>query len=115
MQLIQLDEVARDRLIGAGCTLGSAEMKVRLREWAGLRDRSTGIRDIEGGVVIGLAADEPVDRVADLAARESECCAFYTFLLRIDGETRELEVTAGEGREIAVRVLLGLAEVQAAG
>ena len=109
MELIQLDETAPDRLIGAGCTLSSAEMKVRLSEWAGLRDRSTGIRDADGGVVIGLAADEPLDRVADLAARESECCAFYNFLLRIEGERRELEVTAGEGREIAVRVLLGLA------
>jgi hypothetical protein len=110
MQLIQLDErAAPDRLIGAGCTLGSADMKVRLREWAELRDRSTGIRDVDGGVAIGLAGDEPLDRVADLAARESECCAFYTFLLRIDGETRELEISAGEGREIAVRVLLGLA------
>jgi hypothetical protein len=109
MELIQLDERAPDRLIGAGCTLGSAEMKVRLSEWAALRDRSTGIRVVGGGVVIGLAADEPLDRVADLAARESECCGFYTFMLRIDGETRELEISAGEGREIAVRVLLGLA------
>jgi hypothetical protein len=109
MELIQLGEVASDRLIGAGCTLGAAQMKVRLREWAELRDRSTGIRDVDGGVVIGLAAGEPLDRVADLATRESECCAFYTFLLRIDGDRRELEVTAGEGREIAVRVLLGLA------
>jgi hypothetical protein len=109
MELIQLDENAPDRLIGAGCTLDAAEMRIRVREWADLRDRATGIRAVTGGVAIGLAADEPLDRVADLAARESECCAFYTFLLRIDGETRELQISAGEGREIAVRVLLGLA------
>ena len=109
MELIQLDETAPDRLIGAGCTLSSAELKVRVQEWAGLRDRSTGIRDVAGGVAIGLGADEPLDRVADLAARESECCGFYTFVLRIDGGRRELEITAGEGREIAVRALLGLA------
>jgi hypothetical protein len=109
MELIQLDETAPDRLIGAGCTLDATEMPIRLREWAELRDRSTGMRAVAGGVVIGLAADEHLDRVADLAARESECCAFYTFLLRIDGETRELQISAGEGREIAVRVLLGLA------
>ena len=89
--------------------MGADEMKVRRREWAELRDRSTGIRDVAGGVAIGLAADESLDRVANLAARESECCAFYTFMLRIEGRQRELEVTAGEGREIAARVLLGLA------
>ena len=109
MELIQLDEVAPDPLVGAGCALGAAEIKVRLREWAGLRDRSTGIRDVAGGVAIGLAAHEPLDRVADLAARESDCCAFYMFVLRIEGERRELEIDAGDGREIAVRVLLGLA------
>ena len=109
MELIELDERAPDRLMGAGCTLDAGEMKVRRREWAELRDRSTGIRDVAGGVVIGLAADEPLDQVADLAARESECCAFYTFVLRIEGKQRDLEVTAGERREIAARVLLGLA------
>jgi len=97
-----------DLLMGASCTLGVAEVAARLREWAALRDRSIGIRPITGGVVIGLDASEPIDRVADLAARESECCAFYTFLLRLDGRTRELEITAGAGREIAVRVLLGI-------
>ncbi len=81
MQLIELDENAPDRLIGAGCTLDAAEMRIRVREWAELRDRATGVRAVAGGVAIGLASDEPLDRVADLAARESECCAFYTFLV----------------------------------
>lgn len=109
MKLIEVVEAnAEDRLIGAACTLGYAEMPARLREWAALRDRSTGIRPIPGGVAMGLAASEPVDQVADLASRESECCAFYTFVLRVEGPTRELEITAGEGREIAVRALLGI-------
>src|SRR4029079_19216097 len=94
MELISIDEVAADRLIGAGCTLGAGEMKVRLAEWAGLRDRSTGIRAVVGGVAIGRAKDELLDRVANLAAREAECCAFYSFVLRIDGDGRELEVKA---------------------
>jgi hypothetical protein len=109
MKLIEIGEAnGEDRLIGAGCTLGAAEMKARLREWGELRDRSTGIRPITGGVAISLGDSEPIDLVANLAARESECCAFYTFLLRIDGPTRELEVTAGAGREIAVQALLGI-------
>ena len=83
-------------------------MPARLREWAALRDRSTGVRAITGGVAISLASTEPIGEVADLAARESECCAFYTFRLRIEGPTRELEITAGAGREIAVSALLGI-------
>ena len=111
MKLIQLDEVGEvgdDRLIGAGCTLDSTEMRGRLRAWADLRDRSTGVRPITGGVAISLADTEPMGEVAELAARESECCPFYTFQIRIDGPTRELEITAGVGREIAVRALLGI-------
>ena len=109
MKLIQLDEaISADRLMGAACTLDAAEMPARLREWAGLRDRSTSIRPITGGVAVSLAASEPIGQVADLVARESECCSFYTFLLRVDGQARELEITAGAGREIAVRTLLGL-------
>jgi hypothetical protein len=109
MRLIQIVEAnAEDRLIGASCTLDAAEMPARLREWAALRDRSTRIRPITGGVAISLNESEPVGEVADLVARESECCAFYTFLLRIDGQRRELEITAGESREIAVRALLGI-------
>jgi hypothetical protein len=103
-----IDTGGGDRLIGAGCTLDSAEMPARLREWAELRDRSTGVREITGGAVISLATTEPMGQVAELAARESECCPFYTFQIRIDGPTRELEITAGEGREIAVRALLGI-------
>jgi hypothetical protein len=109
MKLIEVGEASGgDRLVGAACTLDAAEMRARLREWASLRDRSTGIRPIAGGLAVGLATSEPLDQVADLAAREVECCAFYTFLLRIDGLTRELEISAGSGREIAVRTLLGI-------
>jgi hypothetical protein len=109
MKLIEIVETRpEDRLIGASCTLDAAEMPARLREWAALRDRSTDVRAITGGVVIALAGEEPIDRVADLVTRESECCAFYTFQLRIEGRARELEVTAGAGREIAVQALLGI-------
>jgi hypothetical protein len=109
MKLIEIVEAdAGDRLLGAACTLAAAEMPARVREWAALRDRSTGIRPIPGGVTIGLDGSEPIDQVAALASRESECCPFYTFVLRVEGPARELEITAGAGREIAVRTLLGI-------
>ena len=110
MDLIQLtDMTPEDRLQGACCTLDAAEMLARLKEWSDLRDRSLAIKPIQGGVSIELASSEPMSQVADLIARESECCAFYTFTLRIDGQARELRITAGEGREIAVQALLGVA------
>jgi hypothetical protein len=109
MKLIEIGEASGgDRLLGAGCSLDAAEMPARLREWAALRDRSTSIRQIAGGVALSLDPCEPIERVAELAAREAECCAFYTFLLRIDGPTRELEISAGSGREVAVTTLLGI-------
>jgi MerR family copper efflux transcriptional regulator len=100
--------VAGERLIGAACTLGAEEMPARLREWSALRDRAKDIREVPGGKAIILADDEPIAAVADLAARESACCAFYTFTLRLDGPTRELQITAGPGQEPAIEVLLGL-------
>lgn len=108
MHLIEVEETGEDRLLGASCTLSAADVRARLREWAALRDRSTGIREISGGVAISLDGREPIDRVANLAARESECCPFYTFTVRVEGPSRELQITAGEGRELAVRALLGL-------
>jgi hypothetical protein len=110
MDLIQLTDIGtEDRLQGACCTLDAAEMPARVKEWSDLRDRSVAIRPIDGGVALNLAPSEPMSQVADLIARESECCAFYTFTLRIDSHGRELQITAGEGREIAVQALLGVA------
>jgi hypothetical protein len=83
-------------------------MPARLREWAALRDRAVEVREVPGGRALTLTDDEPIAAVADLAARESQCCAFYTFTLRLDGPTRELHITAGPGQEPAVEVLLGL-------
>jgi hypothetical protein len=108
MELIEIQETAEDRLLGASCTLDAGEMPGRLREWAALRDRSTGIREIPGGVALSLDPRKPVEGVANLLARESECCPFYAFTLRIEGKARVLEITAGEGREMAVRALLGI-------
>ncbi len=96
------------RLIGAACTLDAPQLRERLREWRALRDAAGAIEPIVGGARLVLSADEPMGAVADLVARESECCSFYTFTLRIDGPTRQLEISAGPGGEAAVRGLLRL-------
>ena len=96
------------RLIGAACTLGADEQRERLRAWRGLRDRAASVERILGGARLVLAPEEPMGSVADLLAAESECCAFYTFTLRIDGPIRQVEISAGAGGEPAVNALLGL-------
>jgi len=96
------------RLIGAACTLDATELPARLAEWRELRDRATAL-ELSGDVArLAFDLSEPVAPIADLVARESECCSFYAFTLRVDGPTRQLEVSAGGGGEPAVRALLGL-------
>ena len=104
--------MAAERLLGAACSLNSAEMRERMTEWRGLRDRASAIEAIEGGARLAFDAAEPMAPLADLVTRESECCAFYTFTLRIDGPSRQLEVSAGICGEPAVRALIGLAHVE---
>jgi MerR family transcriptional regulator, copper efflux regulator len=98
----------RERLIGASCSLGAEDVRLRLREWATLRSRATAIHEIDGGVSVRLDVSEPIGEVADLVERESVCCPFYTFELRVDGPARQLDITAGTGGEPAVRALLGM-------
>lgn len=100
--------IVPERLIGAACTLNSDEMRGRLAEWRGLRDRATAIEPLPGGARLAFDAAEPVAPIADLVARESECCSFYTFTLRVDGPMRHLDISAGAGGEVAVRALVGL-------
>jgi MerR family copper efflux transcriptional regulator len=97
-----------DRLIGACCSLSAEELRPRLASWRALRDRATSIEEMSGGARLQLAAREPIDAVAGLVAAEAECCPFYTFVLRVDGAARQLEISAGIGGEPAVRALIGL-------
>ncbi|MFN2419051.1 MAG: MerR family transcriptional regulator [Candidatus Limnocylindria bacterium] len=100
--------MASERMIGAACTLDAAELKQRLADWRALRDRAMQPEPIPGGIRLTFAQDEPAEPIARLAALESECCAFYTFTLRVDGPRRQLEISAGVGGEPAVQALLGL-------
>lgn len=100
--------IANERLIGAACSLNSDEMRERLAEWRSLRDRATAIEPLPGGARLAFDAAEPVAPIADLLARESECCSFYTFTLRVGGPVPQLDISAGAGGEPAVRALVGL-------
>jgi hypothetical protein len=60
------------------------------------------------GAQLRLARDEPIASVADLVARESECCVFYRFDLRVEGPDRSLAIATLPGAEAAIPALLQL-------
>jgi hypothetical protein len=99
--------MSSDRMIGAACSLGADELRQRLTDWRGLRERATA-DPIPGGVRLMLPPDEPIADVAALVSLESACCAFYRFTLRVEGGERQLEISAGPGAEPAVHALLGM-------
>ena len=95
-------------VLKASCLLDGQEMRLRLAEWRALRERCAWIRRTDDGAVLSLAATEPLPAVLDLMDRESECCGFYRFTVRVTGDARELEVDAGPGGFPAVAALLSL-------
>jgi hypothetical protein len=101
---------APNGLIGASCSLNADEMRQRLADWRGIRDRAVAVTPIPSGARLTLAANEPMPAIAALVSRESDCCPFYTFTMRIHGPSRELDIGAGAGGESAVHALIGLDE-----
>ena len=99
--------MASERMLGAACNLSSDELRERLVEWGRVRDSARSIESVDDGVRLTFDASEPMAPLADLLARESACCAFYTFILRIDGPARHLDISAGPRGEPAVHALIG--------
>jgi hypothetical protein len=94
--------------VGASCSLSDEDVRIRLREWASLRDRAVAVEPRGDGVMLRLRDAEPLDAVASLVSRESECCPFYTFSIEVHGPTRSLVVNAGPTGGPAIHALLSL-------
>ena len=89
------------------CSLGASDMTERVREWTDMLGRAAGRREIDGGVCITFPAHaQLIGRLADLAVREQQCCAFLTFAILIAGADRvTLEVRAPhEARQLLPRL-----------
>lgn len=93
---------ADDATVAIACTLSSAEVIDRSAEWADLLDHVTDRQPTPAGVRLRLEADPRiVGRAADLAAREVDCCAFFSFTIGLGSGGAWLEVGAPpDGRPV---------------
>ena len=90
------------------CTLGTEAMPARLGEWAGVLDRVEERRATPDGVELRFPRDPDVlAALAAVAAKEVECCSFFTFTLTLDARAAWLAVTAPPDGVPIVRELFG--------
>jgi DNA-binding transcriptional MerR regulator len=73
------------RAPAVACTLGSADVPDRLREWRAVLDRVEAREPTADGIRLRFPRDAALlGSLADLAAREVGCCSFFTFTLTVD-------------------------------
>jgi MerR family copper efflux transcriptional regulator len=75
------------------CTLADEDQADRVEQWRRLLGHATGRAPIDGGLRVDLPATL-AGEVADLAAAEQRCCAFFDFTLHLAGSILRLEVRA---------------------
>ena len=93
------------------CALSAEEASERAAAWADLLTHVGERQPTSAGVRLGLPPDPAVvARAADLAVREAECCAFFSFGMTIDATGARLDVAAPPDRRAAVTALFGAAE-----
>lgn len=92
------------------CTLDARAVAGRLAEWAELLGHGLERRRIDGGWSIRFAADPSlIGRLADVAVREHECCAFFSFAIVVDGGSQiRFEARAPETAQPLLDELLNL-------
>ncbi|MER6940002.1 hypothetical protein ABTX24_21300 [Nocardioides sp. NPDC127514] len=91
------------------CTLPTAERPLRLAEFDDLFATSVrGVRRRGDGVLMQLTGTEGLlERVRDLAARETACCSFFTFTIEGTDQDLTLDISVPPDRR---EILDALAE-----
>ncbi len=84
-----------ERLIGASCTLSAPELRARLSAWRELVNRAQAVESVSDGVRLVLPVEQSMADLIDLVVSESECCAFYTFTVSVEGPDRRLDLAPG--------------------
>jgi len=90
------------------CTLGANDAPQRLIEWHSILERTEERHSRPDGLSLRFPSDPSlVGELAALAAREVECCAFFTFALKLDAEATWLTVCAPAAAMPMVEELFG--------
>jgi len=90
------------------CTLTSAEAVDRTAEWSDALARAEHRERTADGVSLTFPPQpELAARLADLAAREADCCAFFTFTLGVSNDALRLHVSAPADGQGVVTALFG--------
>jgi hypothetical protein len=90
--------------IPIACTLSSGDQITRRDEWVAMLARATR-RD---GNTVTFPRSVTAE-LADLVAREADCCAFFTFRMTVSHDDLVLEVDAPPEAEELVTALVSLA------
>ncbi|GGQ08409.1 hypothetical protein BKA00_007510 [Actinomadura coerulea] len=99
------------------CALPTAERPLRVAEFDALfAEEVTAVRPAGTGRVRMELRPEPraAARAAELAARETGCCSFFTFTLVATGGALALEISAGDRRTAVLDALAARAARMAA-
>ena len=93
------------------CSLPTLERPTRLAEFDALFASSARrvVRDGESARIHLDGAAGLADRLRDLTERETTCCSFFTFTLRIDRTGTSLTVRAPADAAVSVDALFGAA------
>jgi hypothetical protein len=87
------------------CSLAASDLPERLDEWRALLSSVVERAACDGGVRLRFAPGVDAAALAGLAARELECCPFFTFGLVLSAGGLVMEVRAPEGAAMLVDAL----------
>lgn len=94
----------------AQCTLPSAELPERLREWSAVRERATEVAAVDGGVRLKLPADVATE-AEDLAERERTCCSFLDIVTEVEADAVVVQIRAADpAHRPVIDILVGTAD-----
>jgi hypothetical protein len=76
-----------------GCTLPTVDRPLRLAEFDDLFSTALTAQTRLSATVVRWSLDSRAEAVArDLAARETQCCSFFTFTFTSDGDSVQMDV-----------------------
>jgi DNA-binding transcriptional MerR regulator len=92
------------------CTLEAGAFDGRVRDWMALAGQATSRESIPGGLRVSFEPSPAMAaRLAELCAREVECCTFFRFAVGMGSGRLWLDVRAPNDAQEAISALFGVA------